>query len=80
MHMHGHHFVEKSRKPTAGFDFSIEKAVAAGIAPFRDTVLMDAGETVEIAFVADNPGSWLLHCHMMEHMAGGMVTWFEVRV
>lgn len=79
MHVHGHHFIEKSRNPVAGFDFSIEKAVAAGVAPFRDTVLMQPGEEVDIAFVADNPGSWLLHCHMMEHMAGGMVTWFEVR-
>ncbi|MFT5440230.1 MAG: FtsP/CotA-like multicopper oxidase with cupredoxin domain, partial [Alphaproteobacteria bacterium] len=24
-------------------------------------------------FVADNPGDWLLHCHVLEHMAGGMM-------
>ena len=35
-------------------------------------------ETIEIAFVADNPGKWLLHCHMLEHAAGGMMTWFDV--
>jgi FtsP/CotA-like multicopper oxidase with cupredoxin domain len=39
---------------------------------------MDRGETVQIAFVADNPGDWLLHCHMLEHSAGGMMTWLRV--
>ena len=40
--------------------------------------VIDGDETVEIAFVADNPGKWLLHCHMLEHAAAGMQTWFEV--
>ncbi|VAX07178.1 Multicopper oxidase, partial [hydrothermal vent metagenome] len=31
-----------------------------------------------IAFVADNPGKWLFHCHMLEHAAAGMSSWFEV--
>ena len=79
MHLHGHHFIETLRKPLQGFDYSIETVVNSDRPPFRDTVLMQAGDEVAIAFVADNPGSWLLHCHMMEHMAGGMVTWFDVR-
>ena len=44
----------------------------------RDTTLTVPDETIEIAFVADNPGKWLLHCHMLEHSASGMMTWFEV--
>ncbi|MDH3194981.1 MAG: multicopper oxidase domain-containing protein [Hyphomicrobiales bacterium] len=28
--------------------------------------------------MADNPGKWLIHCHMVEHMAAGMLTCFEV--
>ena len=47
-------------------------------APWRDTLLVGPLETKEIAFVADNPGRWMLHCHMLEHQAGGMGTWFEV--
>ena len=47
-------------------------------APWRDTVLLTRNTTKEIAFVADNPGRWMLHCHMLEHQAGGMATWFEV--
>ena len=33
---------------------------------------MHLDETVEIAFVADNPGSWLFHCHILEHHEAGM--------
>ena len=64
MHLHGHHFRAVSPEGGAG--------------PLRDTLLVDAEETVEIAFVADNPGDWLLHCHMPEHSISGMMTWFRV--
>ena len=45
---------------------------------WRDTILFSRGERGSMQFVADNPGKWLIHCHMTEHMAAGMVTWFEV--
>ncbi len=45
---------------------------------WRDTALFMRSEKGSLRFVADNPGKWLIHCHMVEHMAGGMVTWFEV--
>ncbi len=64
MHLHGHHFRQIRADGKVG--------------PLRDTTLIDRGETVEIAFVADNPGDWLLHCHMLEHSAGGMMTWLRV--
>lgn len=65
MHLHGHHF----RK----------RATDGGMGPLRDTLLVDPEETAEIVFVADNPGKWLLHCHMLEHAAGGMTTWIDVK-
>jgi len=67
MHMHGYHFqvIERDGKPVRG-------------APWRDTELVQRNEQVRIAFVADNPGKWLFHCHMLEHAAAGMITWFEV--
>lgn len=46
--------------------------------PWRDTVLVEAAETRTVEFVADNPGKWMIHCHMLEHQAGGMGTWFQV--
>ncbi|MDH3218688.1 MAG: multicopper oxidase family protein [Gammaproteobacteria bacterium] len=45
---------------------------------WRDTTLFNRAERGAMQFIADNPGKWLIHCHMVEHMAGGMVTWFEV--
>ena len=67
MHMHGHHFrvVERNGEKVTG-------------APWRDTELVDVGETVRVAFVADNPGKWLFHCHMLEHHMAGMGTWISV--
>lgn len=40
---------------------------------WQDTVLMAPEERVEIAFVADNPGDWMFHCHILEHQAVGMM-------
>ena len=45
---------------------------------WRDTTLFQRGERGTMQFIADNPGKWLIHCHMVEHMAAGMLTWFEV--
>lgn len=39
----------------------------------RDTVLVLPHTTVKIQFDADNPGNWVLHCHMLYHMATGMI-------
>ncbi len=39
-----------------------------------DTVLLDPEESVEVAFVADNPGTWMFHCHILEHQMTGMTT------
>jgi FtsP/CotA-like multicopper oxidase with cupredoxin domain len=43
-----------------------------------DTVLVGPREQVEIAFVADNPGDWMFHCHVLEHQAGGMMSVIRV--
>jgi FtsP/CotA-like multicopper oxidase with cupredoxin domain len=40
--------------------------------PWADTVFLTPNETVEVAFVADIPGDWLFHCHILEHHKGGM--------
>ncbi|MBI3709435.1 MAG: multicopper oxidase family protein [Proteobacteria bacterium] len=45
---------------------------------WRDTVLMAPGERVEIAFVADNPGDWMFHCHILEHQEAGMMATIRV--
>ncbi len=35
---------------------------------------MPAGEYVDIAFTMTNPGTWMLHCHILDHEDGGMMT------
>ena len=39
---------------------------------WTDTALLRADETVEVAFVADNPGDWVFHCHVIEHQKTGL--------
>lgn len=63
MHLHGHHF---------------QRVQPNGLGPLRDTILMEPGEAFDIAFVADNPGDWMFHCHMLGHQAAGMMTWIKV--
>ncbi len=43
-----------------------------------DTVLVLPNERVTIGFVADNPGNWMIHCHVVEHQETGMMGWFRV--
>ncbi|MEE2816485.1 MAG: multicopper oxidase domain-containing protein, partial [Pseudomonadota bacterium] len=45
---------------------------------FRDTTLVNPGESRDILCVFDNPGKWMLHCHMLSHQASGMMSWVEV--
>jgi FtsP/CotA-like multicopper oxidase with cupredoxin domain len=62
MHLHGHAFrvVARDDQPTRYQEW-------------QDTVLMAPRERVEIAFVADSPGDWMFHCHILEHQAAGMM-------
>jgi FtsP/CotA-like multicopper oxidase with cupredoxin domain len=62
MHLHGHHF-----QVVAINDRRFAGAV-------RDTVLVPAMGSVAVAFDADNPGRWALHCHNEYHMEAGMMT------
>ena len=45
---------------------------------WADSVLLDPKSRAEIAFVADNPGDWMLHCHVLEHQASGMMALVRV--
>jgi FtsP/CotA-like multicopper oxidase with cupredoxin domain len=45
---------------------------------WRDTVLIDPGETADLAFVAEQPGTWMFHCHILDHQSGGMMGFVNV--
>lgn len=67
MHLHGHSFLVVSRNgaPNARREWS-------------DTVMVPPKEMVDIAFVADNPGDWMLHCHVTDHQMTGLMTLLKV--
>jgi FtsP/CotA-like multicopper oxidase with cupredoxin domain len=45
---------------------------------WKDTVLVRTGQTVDILFDITNPGLWMAHCHIAEHMQSGMMFSFTV--
>jgi len=45
----------------------------------RDTFMMPAGGYTILAFYTDNPGVWLLHCHIAWHASEGLSTALYVR-
>jgi len=63
MHLHGHHAVVLARNGVA----------ATGSQWWFDTLNVADKETYDVAFVADNPGVWMDHCHNLQHAADGMV-------
>jgi len=67
MHLHGHSFRVVSRN-----------GVSVPHHQWSDTVLLPPKETVDCAFVADNPGDWMLHCHVMDHQVSGLMTVLRV--
>ncbi|SNS81863.1 Multicopper oxidase with three cupredoxin domains (includes cell division protein FtsP and spore coat protein CotA) [Granulicella rosea] len=66
MHLHRHTF--EIRRLEDG-------AAIAGLR--KDVVLVQAGKTVEVEFVADNPGDTLFHCHQQDHMDRGFMMVFK---
>lgn len=40
---------------------------------WKDTVLVRAGQSVDILVDMSNPGSWMAHCHITEHLHSGMM-------
>ncbi len=63
MHLHGHRVLVLARDGVA----------ATGSPWWTDSLQLLPGETYDIAFVADNPGIWMDHCHNLKHAAEGMI-------
>jgi suppressor of ftsI len=67
MHFHGQRFIVLARNGVP--------EVSVG---WKDTVLVRAGETVDVVLDNQNPGKWMGHCHISEHLGTGMMFGFEV--
>lgn len=62
MHLHGHHVLVLAR----------DGVKATGSPWWTDSLEVNTGQTVDVAFVADNPGLWLDHCHNLPHAKEGL--------
>jgi FtsP/CotA-like multicopper oxidase with cupredoxin domain len=63
MHLHGHHAVVLAR----------DGVPASGGPWWVDSLNVGTAESYDIAFVADNPGIWMDHCHNLPHATEGLV-------
>jgi len=63
MHLHGHHAVVLARNGVR----------ATGSPWWFDSLNVEDGETYDVAFVADNPGIWMDHCHNLTHAMQGLL-------
>jgi FtsP/CotA-like multicopper oxidase with cupredoxin domain len=67
IHFHGQRFLVLSRDGVRNDNLM-----------WKDTVLLRAGEVVDLLVEMSNPGAWMVHCHIAEHLESGMMFTFHV--
>ncbi len=67
IHFHGQQFLVLAVNGTAQTDLV-----------WKDTVMVPSGQTVDILLNPTNPGEWMAHCHIAEHLTDGMMMKFKV--
>ncbi len=68
IHFHGQRFLvvrENGKMPSGGL-------------VWRDSYLIGRGFTVDVLLDASNPGDWMFHCHIAEHIETGMMAHFSI--
>jgi FtsP/CotA-like multicopper oxidase with cupredoxin domain len=67
IHLHGQRMLVVARD-----------GVRTGNLVWKDTVIVPVGSTVDLLIDASNPGAWMLHCHIAEHLGAGMMAVMHV--
>ncbi len=67
IHLHGQRFLVISRNGVANDNLA-----------WKDTAVIPAGESADFLVEMSNPGRWMMHCHVAEHMGSGMMGVFTV--
>jgi FtsP/CotA-like multicopper oxidase with cupredoxin domain len=67
IHLHGQRMLVVARDGVKTTDFV-----------WKDTVIIPVGSTVDILVDASNPGAWMMHCHIAEHLGAGMMAVMHV--
>ena len=75
IHLHGHDFFVLGQgvgqfSSTGGSTLNYDNPIR------RDTAMLPAGGWLAVAFKTDNPGAWLMHCHIAWHVSEGMAVQF----
>ena len=70
IHLHGHDFaiLQQSNVPLTPSSLKLK----LDNPPRRDVALLPQNGFLVLAFKTDNPGNWLLHCHIARHASGGL--------
>jgi FtsP/CotA-like multicopper oxidase with cupredoxin domain len=63
IHLHGQRFLVVARN-----------GVPSDNLAWKDTAVVAAGQTADLLVEMSNPGRWMLHCHVAEHLEAGMHT------
>jgi FtsP/CotA-like multicopper oxidase with cupredoxin domain len=67
IHLHGQRFLVLSRDGIPNDNLV-----------WKDTAVIPAGEAVDLLVEMTNPGRWMMHCHIAEHLGAGMMAVFTV--
>jgi len=78
IHLHGHDFFVLAQKENAVWNGDIS-ALHMDNPVRRDTATLPALGYLVLAFESDNPGAWLMHCHIPFHISGGLGVQFVER-
>ncbi|KAK6524517.1 hypothetical protein TWF281_011424 [Arthrobotrys megalospora] len=78
IHLHGHDFVIL-RQESEAFDPSQNYTLNLDNPARRDVLLLPKDGFIVIAFQLDNPGTWLMHCHIAWHASAGLALQFIER-
>lgn len=68
MHLHGQRFLVLNPDGTPVDDLV-----------WKDTAIVPTGKTVDLLVDVTNPGKWMMHCHIGEHLTSGMMAMLEVQ-
>jgi FtsP/CotA-like multicopper oxidase with cupredoxin domain len=68
IHLHGQRMLVVARD-----------GVPTGNLVWKDTALVPVGSAVDLLIDASNPGAWMLHCHIAEHLGSGMMAVLRVK-
>ncbi|KAI1339404.1 multicopper oxidase-domain-containing protein [Xylariaceae sp. FL0016] len=72
IHLHGHDFAVLQQTENKNYTGPDDLELNLRNPPRRDVALLPANGFIVIAFKADNPGSWLMHCHIARHASEGL--------